>query len=669
MNYFLQTKKYFCIKIQYWILTGIFFFHIPIFAQYNKEFVDSMETILRNPTLSDNELYDVYEKLSNEYVNTNTRKSLEYVWMGVRLAEKRNNLFQVATFYYDAGISYYFANQLDSALYYYEKSSEILKQAGKNETKNKKNVAVLQIQLFKSMGVINDTYGKYDLALTNYFNALALAEENKKQDEALELYLDAASTYTKMSNSQQAEAYYLKGEELSRQINDSINLAIAFQGLCRISIDKKDYTQALKYGEASDRILSALPDIPVYTRMFAKQELTDVWLKIANYDKALEYALKTVELARQTGVPEYLASALYMLSACYLKQEKFKESEETAFEALAADTTDIYINSVLYQNIAEANIKQGKPDKGIAYYGKTLNAIRAYSNKNFQSSLSEMEVKYETEKKELKITALEKEKQLMRGLSITGGAILLLALTASLLLWRWTVQKRRAVEKQKQLAEQQVKQLEQEKQLVATQAVLDGETQERVRLARDLHDGLGSMLTGAKLNLLEMKKDVTLGFADVERFNKAVEILDDSIREMRRVAHHLMPDSLSRFGLKPAVSDFCSKLPSVSFAYYGNETRLDPKLEVIIYRSINELVNNALKHAGADKIMVQIIQESDRIAFAVQDDGCGFDPSSVTQGMGLQNIRTRVVSYNGIIDIDSKLGEGTEINVELKVES
>jgi signal transduction histidine kinase len=298
-----------------------------------------------------------------------------------------------------------------------------------------------------------------------------------------------------------------------------------------------------------------------------------------------------------------------------------------------------------------------------------MNANRAFSNKNFQSSLSEMEVKYETEKKELKISALEKEKRLINKLGVTGGAVLLLALAAFFFLWRWNVQKKRVADKQKQIAEQQVKQLEQEKQLIATQAVLDGETTERARLARDLHDSLGSMLTGVKLSLLDMKKDVKLEYVDVQRFDKAMGMLDQSVKEMRRVAHHLMPDSLSRFGLKPAVSNFCNNFPAVSFAYFGDESRLDSKLEVMIYRSIYELVNNALKHSGAGKILVQIIQEPDRIAFTVQDNGCGFNPSAVGQGMGLHNIRTRVAAYNGILNIDSRPKEGTEINVELKVES
>ena len=667
MDYFLQIKKYLHIKIQYWILIGVFFPIVTIHAQHTKINIDSLKILLHNPALSDNESYNIYNKLSKAYLHIDTRKSLEYAWIGVQLAEKKSNLFQIATFYYNAGISYYFANQLDSALYYFEQSSETLKQTGKIKTKPKENIDSLQIKVFRSMGVINDTHGQYDSALDNYFKALALAEKNKKQDEVIVIYNDVASTYTKMSNSQQAETYYLKNEKLSREINDSIHLADSYQGLCSISIDKEDYDTALKYGEESLKILSALPNIPSYQLMYANQELTDVWLKIPDYSKALEYAQKTVEYARQTDVPSYLASALYMLSSCYLKQEKYRESEKTAFEALVTDTTNAYINAALCKNIAKANAWIGNPSKNIEYFDKTIDAIHAYSNKNFQSSLSEMEVKYETEKKELKITALEDEKRLAIGLSIAGGVVLLLALTTFLLLWRWTVQKRRVAEQQKQMVERQLKQLEQEKQLVATQAVLDGETQERARLARDLHDGLGSILTGAKLSLLEMKKGVILEFADLERFDKTMGLLDQSVQEMRRVAHHLMPDSLSRFGLKPAVNDFCNNLPFTHFVYYGDESRLDPNLEVMIYRSIHELVTNALKHSGADKITVQIMQESDRIAFTVQDNGCGFNPSAETEGMGLQNIRSRITSYSGIIDIDSKTGEGTEVNVEIQL--
>jgi len=581
--------------------------------------------------------------------------------------EKKNDSYQIAESFYNVGDSLYYANRLDSALYYFEQSLETQKYTVENEAENKSDINYLQLKLFNSIGVINYIQGKYDLAGDNYFRALDIAEKINKRDDMIAIYHNLVNIYVKMLNYQQAKEYNLKEEKLSRELNDSISLAEAYQGLCRIFIDEKDYATALKYGEESLKILSALPDISANQLMSASQELSDVWLQIPDYDKALMYAQKTVEYAKQTGISSYMSTALMMLSTCYLKQEKYKESEKIAFEALETDTTDIYINSLLYRNIAKNNIWLGNPGKGIEYFEKTSDAINAYSNKNFQSSLSEMEVKYKTQEKEHQITALEKEKRLMRELGIAGGAVLLLALATFFLLWRWTVQKRQVSEKQKQLAEQQVKQLEQEKQLVATQAVLDGETQERTRLARDLHDGLGSILTAAKLSLLDMKKGVILGANDVERFDKSIGLLDQSVQEMRRVAHHLMPDSLSRFGLKPAVSDFCSALPSVSFAYYGDESRLEKNLEVMIYRCIHELVTNALKHAGAKKIMVQIIQESDRVNFTVQDDGCGFNPSTVADGMGLQNIRTRIASYNGILNIYSKPDEGTEVNVELRI--
>ena len=276
------------------------------------------------------------------------------------------------------------------------------------------------------------------------------------------------------------------------------------------------------------------------------------------------------------------------------------------------------------------------------------------------ASITEMEVKYEIEKKEMQIAAFKEEKRLMAWLSIAGGGVLLLGLAALFFLWRWTAQKHR-------LAESQIKQLEQEKQLVAAQAVFNGEVQERTRLARDLHDGLGGKLTCMKIGLQELKQSARFDGKE-EKFQTVMDLLNDSVQEMRRVSHNLMPDTLSHSGLKQAVDDFCRSMsPLILFQYYGDESRLDMKLETLIYLSIYELVNNALKYAGASHIMVQILREADSIAFTVQDNGCGFDTTAETRGIGLRSILNRVTSFGGEIQIDSKMGEGTEVNVELRV--
>jgi len=351
---------------------------------------------------------------------------------------------------------------------------------------------------------------------------------------------------------------------------------------------------------------------------------------------------------------------LTTLAKCYLKLNKYKEAEETAFLALSADSTDITLNTTLFQFISKANIWMNNNEKAIEYFNKALAATEKFSNEQYLSSISEMEVKYKTEKKELQINALTEEKRLMKLIIIAGGGVLLLGLVALLFLFLWTVQKKR-------LLAQQVIQIEQEKQIVATQSVFDGEVQERVRLARDLHDGMGGKLTAMKIHLDNLKQIAEFDDPKQEKFNSVMDILEDSVQEMRRISHNLMPDTLSNAGLKPAVDEFCRSMSSqIVFNYFGAETRLDLKLEALIYRSIHELVNNALKYAAATQIMVQIFQVAGAVSFTINDNGCGFDTTTQTEGMGLQNIRARVASFGGNIQIYSKTGLGTEVMVELK---
>ncbi|MDR2234096.1 MAG: sensor histidine kinase [Tannerella sp.] len=385
-----------------------------------------------------------------------------------------------------------------------------------------------------------------------------------------------------------------------------------------------------------------------------------VQMKTGEYDKAENNMLEALEISKQLEDKTAFAFNLMSLGdlkvAQNLRDEADRYYSQSVERCLELQNTNLL--SVLYYKLYELH-RTEEPVLSLEWLEKSIEIDDSLYYQGINDEISNFQIKYETEKKEIQIATLEREKQLFIWLGIAGAGVLLLAL--GLLFYRhlFNIQKRK-------LAENKIKQLEQEKQLVATQAVLDGEVGERTRLARDLHDGLGSMLTGTKMHFLEMKRDAKLEDPDVERFDKAMGLLDRSVEEMRRVAHHLMPDSLSRFGLKPSVSDFCSTLPSVEFVYYGDESRLEPKLEVMIYRCIYELVNNALRHSGANNIIVQIMQETDRIAFTVQDDGCGFAPPAESKGVGLQNIRTRVASYNGIINIDSSEGKGTEINVELQ---
>ena len=661
-HFTIQNKQLFNKKVRHFLLAGIVCLSTALQAQYTPKDIDSLEMRLNTPSLSDDEFYATCQALVQANLHTNREKSLEYIQMGLRLAEKNKNYYYFTELYFNAGNVYYYMNQLDSALYYFEQSLAMhAKWAEKGDYTEDLDYCLMR--LYVSFAAIYYASGKYDLVLENYYKALDMAEKMNLPEDAAFITMSIADIYKFMSNTSQAETYYLKGAELYHELSDSLGIARIDYKISGIYTLMEDYSKALKYGEESYRILSAMPYVRAADFYGSVRSLSDAWFKIPDYAKALEYARMSVEYARQSNRPDYMAASLQSLAQCYLKQGKYKEAEETAFMALATDSTKMQINSSLYQIIAEANIWLKNSKKAIDYFYKTIDSKNIYANQNFQASISEMKVKYETEKQEMKITALKEEKRLMTWLSIAVGGVLLLGLVALFFLWRWAAQKRR-------LAESQIKQLEQEKQLVATQAVFDGEVQERTRLARDLHDGLGGKLTCMKIGLQELKQ--TAGFDEDKegQLKTVMEILDDSVQEMRRVSHNLMPDTLSRSGLKPAVDDFCRSMSSIIvFQYYGDESRLDMKLETLIYRSIYELVNNALKYAGASQIMVQIVREAGSVSFTVQDNGCGFDTTAETKGIGLQGIRSRVVSFGGDIQIDSKTGEGTEINVELRVES
>jgi signal transduction histidine kinase len=375
--------------------------------------------------------------------------------------------------------------------------------------------------------------------------------------------------------------------------------------------------------------------------------------------RAEEYALQASQLYNELGLSDN-NNALHFLSQIHLKRGEWRKAEQTALEALAVDDSEPYNTLIQYKVLAKVYAYLGNASKAVEYIDKLHELQSSWSNKNYQSAIREMEVKYETEKKEHEIERQQhviSSQNMQRRLLAALAGVLFLGFMVAFLLWRRTVQKR-------QHAETRIKHLEQEKQLIATQSVLDGETAERTRLARDLHDGLGGLLSALRLNLEDMMKGAILNADAAARFHKSIGILDQSMCEMRRVAHHLMPDALSRFGLKTALTDFCNTIPSAEFVYYGDGRRLDRKLEVVVYRIAHELINNSLKHSGASQIFVQIVQESARIALTVQDDGKGFDLEADTAGVGINNIRTRVASFGGTIDMRSSGESGTEINVE-----
>lgn len=213
------------------------------------------------------------------------------------------------------------------------------------------------------------------------------------------------------------------------------------------------------------------------------------------------------------------------------------------------------------------------------------------------------------------------------------------------------------------------------KLLEATQAVLKGGEHERIRLARDVHDGLVGMLSGIKYSLHTIKNDFGATPQNRQAFERSMDMLDSSIKEMRRVAHDMMPEALIRFGLNTALRDFCNDVTQrgvlkISYQPIGMDgVLLDQTMAIVIYRIVQELVNNVVQHASATSAIVQIACTGRCLSLTVEDNGRGFDTRKLhdSKGLGWVNIGHRVEYLGGRCDVTSRPGEGTSVHLELAV--
>jgi len=513
-----------------------------------------------------------------------------------------------------------------------------------------------------NLGVVYSRINEYELALQYFYQAFPLAEKLKNEREIASCLGNIGNLYLSLNKLDEAMDYFRKSLNKAKELNNYQGLAISHGSMGRVFENRNMLDSAQYYYERNLYYAAGWNDDNGIAISYSS--LGNVAKKRGDWEQALEYHRKALEISLKVGDRNYIAPNYARLGDSYLQVGNMVLAETNYLQSLQiAQQTGLKRHMITaLGGLSELYELQNRYMEALQLSRRQIDLRDSVLNEENLRRIEFLKISFEVAQKELQITSLETknrllaaEKRLLVGSSIT---VLLLVLLALFLM----IQKRR-------LAMQKIKQLEQEKQLLAAQSLLDGETRERVRLSRDLHDGLGSILTGAKLNLLELKKSVLIDHDSLQRYDAAVGFVDSSILEMRRVAHHLMPEALTVAGLKQSTADYINSIPHATFSFYGDETRFDPKLEENIYRITHELVTNALKHSDAAQIMVELVRYDNHITLTVQDDGCGFDPETVTKGMGINNIRTRVNAFNGNLTMIAKPGVGTEVNVEFRIES
>ena len=351
-------------------------------------------------------------------------------------------------------------------------------------------------------------------------------------------------------------------------------------------------------------------------------------------------------------------------------QKKYRDAETYLLKGIEDAKAINYLGMLDdgYKYLSDIYAVTGRYQLAYEYFQKYKDANDSVVNLDAKKYATELETKYESEKKDKQIILQQSQLQKRKIINyiLVGSASSLLII--SLLAYRTYQQKQK-------LQQQRINELETQQQLTATEAVLKGEEQERTRLAKDLHDGLGGMLSGIKYSFNTMKGNLIMTPENNQAFERSMDMLDSSIKEMRRVAHNMMPEALVKFGLDTALKDFCNDINQsgalqVSYQSIGLENVvIEQTTAITVYRIVQELINNTMKHAAAKMAIVQITKTDGHLSVTVEDDGKGFDVSLLKHagGIGWNNIQNRIEFLKATLDVQSSKEKGTSVFIELDI--
>ncbi len=677
-----MLKYYYTASLSFFAL--YFTLHSELLFSQDK-IIDSLQTKLKQAK-NDSARWDVYFSLAKAYYGYDTAKAQEYITKGYSLAKTIKDGNAIAR-YYEAKFSYAFGSAnypaalvyIDSAIYLYE---NIIKSNAPDEKKQKAKFAIAGCGSHK--GIIYNKLGKNDSAVTyflNYINALESSDSPIKNQGIATAYNNIASCYYDLNNYGKAAGYDKAAIPYRILDRNEEMIAITYIFVADDFDNMRQFDSAVFYLSKAKPIVEKLQKNSLNVHYYDIVAQTHR-LK-GDYTKAIEAYNIDIEESKKINDGFQIMRMRKMIGISYAGLKDFSRARQFFLLALP---TAIEKNSPKERiEILEELVKleEKTSDTGKAFlYMKQLSIVKdSLKNDEINKAVAEMDSKYQFEIKEKEISQLRQDKQIQM-FSIKQKSILIYVLVGSLtalllvgfLGYRNIRHRQQLAKQQDELQQQRISELEKDRQLVAVDSILKGQEEERSRLAKDLHDGLGGLLSGVKFSLRNMKDNLIITPDNMTVFERSLDMIDTSIKELRRVAQNMMPEMLTKFGLDEALKEYCNtinatELLTVKYQSLGMEARLEKSTEIIIYRIVQELLNNTMKHAAATEAFVQIIKDGNRLNVVVEDNGKGFDTSVIenNKGAGLSNVRSRVDYLKGQLDIHSEKEKGTLVNIEFNI--
>jgi signal transduction histidine kinase len=609
------------------------------YSDHRNRKVDSLEHVLRSgQQMNDEQLIRLHTDLMWGYLQTDGQRAETNAWKVLALSYEHDWLKSRADALRLLGMMAYGDERYDESIAYYEWAlavTDSMRTSGKyKETDIDDNLSTL----YGSIGNLYNIQDKNLLAIEYYQKAMPIFEKYGWRESLTILHHNIAELYLVIGNSEEAERHYRSAIEQGRTTGDSLMMALPLKGLVKIYIDRDDYQRAQQTIQPAYIYYQAHRDEEPgdYAEVLAALTRMNLMSGHEDLTQAKAYAREALDVVNDEMMIETRCDVFAAAAMVEMKAKNWRTALQYALQSIHENDEEATFSDVgSYELLANIYMQLGNKEEASRYIRKVRILMEQFSTQNYQSSISQMEVLYNTEKKQKLIEQLNREKQWHLWGGILLSASLLLLALAFFLLWRSVrLQRRSALFK----------------------ARFDGEVDERRRIARDLHDGLGGMLT-----MLRLKIE-----GDASK-SELLKQLGDTATELRRVAHHLMPEQLLKNGLTVSLQDLAISVPGAHFSHFGSNDRLSQDLEVVLYRCAYELVNNAIKHAHADRIDIQLMQEDGQVTLTVSDNGRGLETESQQGGIGLQNIRERISHYQGTMHIVSGKEQGTETNIILPI--
>ncbi|MBO9658056.1 MAG: sensor histidine kinase [Chitinophagaceae bacterium] len=500
--------------------------------------------------------------------------------------------------------------------------------------------------------------GNFVKASECFFRSLSIAEKFNDQPTIAANINNLSATFMETENYPEAEKYAFKSISLYEKTTDHRGLANAYNSLANVYYMQEKDSLSLSYFERSLAQRRIAKDTVGLFKGY--KNLGSIHFEMGDTLEGIRYFQESINyISRPTDTALWF-SAYLNLAQAYGRVHDFNKArlyfdKAGVYVKSSHDVTKLedyyYSLSEYYRDIGDFRSALASHEKYVIYRDSVVN-----QKKNGQ--LAELNIRYETDKKQQMIQEQKFEIE-RKNYWLAGGAVfLLLAAGVAYLLYR-NIQYRRVKKLQEEIFLQKER---------AAEALFEGEQNERIRIARDLHDSIGQQLSAVKMKLNAMPS--------AKEVDDAAGFLDSAIKEVRHISHNLLPESL-QFGWVPALEEMCEKMtvkggPQIVLSVddYSRKYVFNKQQELSIYRIIQEIISNTIKHAEASNIMISITGSDNSFFITTSDDGKGMDTSLVAKssGIGWKNIAARVNMLRGKMDISSMDMNGTKISIAIPLQ-